>query len=107
MDLKLDISQGYDSVSWDFLFKVMQKFDFSSSWCDWLRILFESARIYVMVNGGHCGFFSMAKCLKQGDHLSIILLILMEEASSSRGLTKFVESGKIKLMVYRKVVYPT
>ncbi|XP_026400409.1 uncharacterized protein LOC113296316 [Papaver somniferum] len=45
---------------------------------NWLQILFESARISVMVNGGPRGFFSMGRGLKQGDPLSPILFILME-----------------------------
>ncbi|XP_026459071.1 uncharacterized protein LOC113359694 [Papaver somniferum] len=62
--IKLDISQAYDSVSWDFLIKVLLKYGFSASWCEWLLILFKSARIYVMVNGGPCGFFSVERGLR-------------------------------------------
>ncbi|XP_026437379.1 uncharacterized protein LOC113335562 [Papaver somniferum] len=62
--LKLDISQAYDSVSWNFLFKVLQQYGFSSTWCEWLRILFSSANISVMVNGGPNGFFSMQRGIK-------------------------------------------
>ncbi|XP_026398820.1 uncharacterized protein LOC113294650 [Papaver somniferum] len=50
--LKLDISQAYDSVNWNFLFKVLQKYGFSAAWCEWLKVLFASAKISVMINGG-------------------------------------------------------
>ncbi|XP_026396086.1 uncharacterized protein LOC113290717 [Papaver somniferum] len=56
--LKLDISQAYDAVSWEFLTKVLLKYGFSSSWCQRLLIILNSARISVMVNGGPCGFSS-------------------------------------------------
>ncbi|XP_026450605.1 uncharacterized protein LOC113350687 [Papaver somniferum] len=59
-----------------------------------------------MVNGGPKGFFSMERGLKQGDPLSPILFVLMEEVLS-RGLTKLVETGKIQPMVIRKNIYPT
>ncbi|XP_026459129.1 uncharacterized protein LOC113359763 [Papaver somniferum] len=41
--LKLDISQAYDSVNWNFLFQVLQRYGFSESWCAWLHVLFSSA----------------------------------------------------------------
>ncbi|XP_026451485.1 uncharacterized protein LOC113351766 [Papaver somniferum] len=75
--IKLDISQAYDSVSWEFLIKVLQKYGFSSNWCAWLITLLESAKVSVMVNGGPCGFLSVGRGLKQGDPLSPILFVLM------------------------------
>ncbi|XP_026384454.1 uncharacterized protein LOC113280031 [Papaver somniferum] len=88
--LKLDISQAYDSVNWEFLFLVLQKFGFSKKWCESLHILFQSARISVMVNGGPCGFFSVGRGLRQGDTLSPIIFVLMEEALSRR-LTQLIK----------------
>ncbi|XP_026459748.1 uncharacterized protein LOC113360454 [Papaver somniferum] len=103
---KLDISHAYDSVSWTFLLKVMQKYGFSSSWCDWLLTMFKSAKLSVMVNGGPCGFFSMHRGLKQGDPLSPILFILMEDVLS-RNITNLVDTGQITPMVVRNGIYPT
>ncbi|XP_026417250.1 uncharacterized protein LOC113312728 [Papaver somniferum] len=104
--LKLDISQAYDSVSWTFLLKVMHKYGFSSCWCDWLLTMFKSAKLSVMINGGPCGFFSMHRGLKQGDPLSPILFILMEDVLS-RNITKLVNTGQITPMVVRNGIYPT
>lgn len=106
VSLKLDISQAYDSVSWEFLFLALQKFGFSKNWCEWMHILFQSARISVMVNGGPCGFFSVGRGLRQGDPLSPILFVLMEEALSRR-LTQLVNEGLICPMVVRKGIHPT
>ncbi|XP_026416832.1 uncharacterized protein LOC113312285 [Papaver somniferum] len=55
--LKLDTTQAYDSLSWDFLFETLKHFGFSEVGIRWLRTLFESAKISVLVNGGPCGFF--------------------------------------------------
>ncbi|XP_026436380.1 uncharacterized protein LOC113334256 [Papaver somniferum] len=104
--LKLDISQAYDFVSWTFLLKVMCKYGFSSSWCNWLLSIFESAKLSVMINGGPCGFFSMHRGLKQGDPLSPILFILMEDVLS-RNITNLVNTGQITPMVVRNRIYPT
>ncbi|XP_026451463.1 uncharacterized protein LOC113351742 [Papaver somniferum] len=59
-----------------------------------------------MVNGGPCGFFSVGIGLRQGDPLSPILFVLMEEALSRR-LTQMVQEGLICLMVERKGIHPT
>ncbi|XP_026451545.1 uncharacterized protein LOC113351837 [Papaver somniferum] len=92
--LKLDISQAYDSISWNFLFQVLKKYGFSDSWCKWLSILFESARISLMINGGPNGFFSVGRGLRQGDQLSPLLFVLMEDVLS-RNITKMVTEDDV------------
>ncbi|XP_026419629.1 uncharacterized protein LOC113315582 [Papaver somniferum] len=104
--LKLEISQAYDSVSWDFLFKGLSKYGFSNSWCHWLKVLFESSRISVMVNGGPHGFFSVGRVLTQGDPLSATLFVIMEDILS-RSIHQRVAEGLIQPMVIRKGIHPT
>ncbi|XP_026417309.1 uncharacterized protein LOC113312788 [Papaver somniferum] len=53
-----------------------------------------------MVNGGPCGFFSVGRGLRQGDPLSPILFVLMEDALS-RYLSASVQEKKIAPMVIR------
>ncbi|XP_026399415.1 uncharacterized protein LOC113295281 [Papaver somniferum] len=55
--LKLDITQAYDSLSWSFLFEALRYFGFSEIGINWMKTIFQSAKIYVLVNGGPCGFF--------------------------------------------------
>ncbi|XP_026410369.1 uncharacterized protein LOC113305563 [Papaver somniferum] len=39
LGLKLDISQAYDTMSWDFLYKALSSFGFSGKFCDWIMVL--------------------------------------------------------------------
>ncbi|XP_026378769.1 uncharacterized protein LOC113273231 [Papaver somniferum] len=62
--LKLDITQAYDSLSWEFLFEVMKRFGFFQRCVNWIHQLFTSARIFVLVNGGPVGFFEVSMGLR-------------------------------------------
>ncbi|XP_026398954.1 uncharacterized protein LOC113294790 [Papaver somniferum] len=62
-----------------------------------------SARISVMVNGGPCGFFPMERGLKQGDPISPIMFVIMEEVLS-RNISALVERGELQPMVTKKVM---
>ncbi|XP_026429281.1 uncharacterized protein LOC113325274 [Papaver somniferum] len=104
--LKLDITQAYDSLSWDFLFEVLRRFVFFEVGISWLRKFFESAMIFVLVNGGPCGFFGVGRGLRQCDPLSPILFILAEEVIS-RNLSKMVKEGRVQAMETRGYCQPS
>ncbi|XP_026417208.1 uncharacterized protein LOC113312686 [Papaver somniferum] len=50
LSLKLDISQAYDSVNWDFLFKVLQKYGFL--WIGGTQTMGSTISNFVCFNGG-------------------------------------------------------
>ncbi|XP_026410597.1 uncharacterized protein LOC113305812 [Papaver somniferum] len=92
--------KAYDSLRWEFLFEVLSRFGFSEEGINWLRILFISAKISALVNGGPCGFVGFSRGLRQGDPLSPILFVIAEEVLS-RNLTQMVQEGKIQAVVQR------
>jgi len=51
MIIKLDYEKAYDSISWDFLFYMMDKLGFCRKWIEWIRVCIESSSISVLVNG--------------------------------------------------------
>ncbi|XP_026383538.1 uncharacterized protein LOC113279035 [Papaver somniferum] len=104
--LKIDITQAYDSLSWNFLFQVMSKFGVSDTSIHWLQVLLKSARISVLVNGGPAGYFKVGRWLRQGDPLSPLLFVLAEDALS-RNITSMIQQGILKEMVNRKGVKPS
>ncbi|XP_026459894.1 uncharacterized protein LOC113360618 [Papaver somniferum] len=104
--LNLDITQSFDSMSWEFIFKTLKHFGFSQVGINWLKIIFGSARISLLVNGWPFGFFEVGRGLGQGDPLSPILFVIAEEVLS-RNLTKMIQEGLIQTMVNRKGCQPS
>ncbi|XP_026419826.1 uncharacterized protein LOC113315790 [Papaver somniferum] len=106
LGLKLDISQAYDTMSWDFFCKALTRYGFSKKFCDWVMVLLKTTKLSIMVNGGPIGFFGVGRGLKQGDPLSPILFILVEYILS-RNNHKLVHERKILPMVIRNGIHRT
>ncbi|XP_026383920.1 uncharacterized protein LOC113279438 [Papaver somniferum] len=103
LSLKLDISQAYDTMSWEFLYRTMKKLGFSAKFCNCILVL-KSSKISIMLNGGPIGFFGIGRGLKHP--LSPILFIIAEDVLS-RNIQKMVIEHKIQPMVVRNGFHPT
>lgn len=64
--MKLDISKTFDKLQWNFLFRALHYFNFSSNWINLMRELVCSSRGSVLINKSPCGFFSSSCGLRQG-----------------------------------------
>ncbi|XP_026420711.1 uncharacterized protein LOC113316778 [Papaver somniferum] len=104
--LKLDITQAFDTVSWLFILEVFRRFFLSDNWCYWILQILKSSRISVLVNGNPEGFFSIDRGLRQGDPLSPLIFVLVEDVLS-KNITKLFPDGNMTHMVRRKGVVPT
>lgn len=51
MIFKVDFEKACDSLSWDYLFEIMNITGFRSNWCDWIRAILSLARALVLVRG--------------------------------------------------------
>ena len=82
MVCKLDIEKAYDSISWEFLYQVMNRMGFGSRWLSWIKWCISTASFSVLFNGSPAGFFPSSKGLRQGDPLSPYLFVIGMEALS-------------------------
>lgn len=96
--IKVDISQAYDTLSWEYLWKVMENYKFSSTFISWAQLILSLAHISILVNGIPTDYFQPLWGLRQCDPLFPLLFALAKELLS-RGITQLRKHNKVKHMV--------
>nr|GFC70014.1 cysteine-rich receptor-like protein kinase [Tanacetum cinerariifolium] len=79
MLFKVDFEKAFDSVSWKYLDYMLHKLGFGSRWRTWINNCLMSARTFILINGSPTLEFSLKRGLRQGDHLSPFLFIIVME----------------------------
>ena len=75
----IDFEKAFDSLSWNFLFKTLEKLNFGESFVRWIRLFYNNISSCIMNNGVATPFFSIGRGVRQGDPLSPYLFILALE----------------------------
>lgn len=101
MVFKIDFEKAFDSVSWDYLFRVMNFMGFSEKWISWIKGCLFSATASILVNGSPTCEYHINRGLRQGDPLSPFLFIIAME-----GLHVAVEDA-ISAGLYRGITVNT
>ena len=77
--IQLDQEKAYDRVEWEWLFKVLEHFNFGDKFIGYLKTLYKNARSSVLTNGYQSCYFDISRGIRQGDALSALLFIIQFE----------------------------
>jgi hypothetical protein len=93
--LKLDLKRAYDSVSWQYLYLLLDQIGLDRLNKSWIMGCLTSVNTTVLVNGTPTDFFRCHRGLRQGCPMSPMLFLLVIEALS-RMINQAVETGTFK-----------
>lgn len=95
LETKLGMIKNYDRIEWLFLIKALRKIRFSERLIDVVYGLMENNGYSILLNGQPKIFFRYSRGIKQGDPLSLTLLILVAEVMSE-SLNYLMEKNDFK-----------
>ena len=77
--LLIDFEKAFDSVSWTFIDKALEKFNFGVDYRKWVKTLYTNSESAVLNNGHFTQFFKLGRGVRQGCPLSAYLFLLVVE----------------------------
>jgi hypothetical protein len=88
----LDFRKAFDTVSSEYLEKILTAIGFDRKWIKWMNMLTATGKTVVLLNGIPSPWILIKRGLRQGDLLSPLLFILIKDVLL-KTIKKFSEGG--------------
>ena len=75
----VDYEKAFDTVSWPFLYKCLQTFNFGDNFISYIKTLYNDIQTCVTNNGYSSRFFKPSRGIRQGCPISAMLFVLVVE----------------------------
>ena len=82
--LTLDQEKAFDRVDHEFMLRVLRKFGFGPSFCNWVQIFYAHAFSRILVNGALSSPVYLRRGVRHGCPLSPLLYVLVSEVLSTQ-----------------------
>ncbi len=80
--IAVDYEKAYDSISWEFLFKALEHYNFGPDFLKWVKLCYTDISSCTVNNKWSSPFFKISRGLRQGDSMSSLLFNLVAEIMS-------------------------
>lgn len=77
MIFEVDFEKAYDSLSWEYLDRIMFFLGFPDKWRNWITACMVSSRSSVVLSESPNDEFTLERGLRQGDSFSPFYLLLL------------------------------
>ena len=77
--LLIDFEKAFDTISWNFLYKTLESYNYGHNFIDWIRILYNNIFSKITNNGYLSDNFSIHRGIRQGDPISALLFLPVAE----------------------------
>ena len=77
--LSIDFEKAFDTVSWEFIERVLQYFNFGLSLISWIKLFQTGSESCIIQNGFMSDFLNLKRGCRQGDPVSPYIFILCAE----------------------------
>ena len=82
--LSIDFEKAFDSLNWNFLFKVLKHVNFGGKLIGYIKMMYNNIESTVINNGNTGGYFKLERGVRQGCLLSAYLFILSIEILANK-----------------------
>ncbi len=94
--LLIDFEKAFDSISWNFIHKVLRYFKFGPNIRQWITLFYKNAQLSVNQHCNLSPFFSISSRLSSGGPTLTVYIYLMRRNTCNQNTLKIIKLKELK-----------